>query len=185
MTYLEELTNTGLKRPEGMAAGISSMVLQIRKERIKQSLIDMDTVGHRQDHVATIEGVMYYDDSRAESVNATWFTMENLVRPVVWIAGGNNEGEFSELKTAARKNVRAMVCIGNNSSKLKDTFNKSVADIYHADSIEEATQIASVIAHENDVVLFSPACPSDEETFETRGNRFINAVKQLENEHHQ
>ena len=185
MNYLEELTNTGVKRPEGMAAGISSMILQIRKERIKQSLIDMDTVGHRQDHVATIDGVMYYDDSRAESVNATWFTMENLVRPVVWIAGGNNQGDFDELKSAARKNVRAMVCIGNESEKLMETFNKSVADIYQAEDIEEATKIASLVAQEDDVVLFSPACPSNEETFEARGNRFINAVKQLENEHNQ
>ena len=78
-----------------------------------------------------------------------------------------------------------MVCIGDNSKKLMDTFHKSVTNIYHADTIEEATQIASILAQENDVVLFSPACPSNEETFETRGNRFINAVKQLENEHHQ
>ena len=101
MNYLEELTNIGLRRSEGMAASISPMILQIRKERIKQSLIDLDTVGHRQDHIATIDGVMYYDDSRAESVNATWFTMENLVSPVVWIAGGDNQGNFGELKSAA------------------------------------------------------------------------------------
>lgn len=183
MTYLEELTNTGLKRSESMADGISSMILQIRKERIKQSLIDLDTVGHRQVHIATIDGVMYYDDSRAESVNATWFTMENLVRPVIWIAGGNNQGNFSELKALARENVRAMICIGDNVNSLIDTFRRSVTDIYQANGIEEATKIASLVAQENDVVLFSPVCPSNEENFETRGNRFINAVKQLENEH--
>lgn len=187
MTYLEELTNKVQRKPEGMAAGISSMVLQIRKERIKQSLFDMDTVGHRQEHVATIDGVMYYDDSRAESVNATWFTMENLVSPVVWIVGGDNQGNFSELKTIARNNVRALICIGPDSKKLVHTFRDTVTDIYQAENIEEATKMASLVAMTNDVVLFSPACPSDNknESFETRGNRFINAVRQLENEHHQ
>lgn len=185
MNYLEELTNTIQRKPEGMAANISSMILQIRKERIKQSLIDMDTVEHRQQLIATIDDVMYYDDSRAESVNATWFTMENLVRPVVWIAGGNNQGNFNELKAAAQKNVRAMICIGNGSKALIDTFRQTVTDIFHANSIEEATQIAALVAQKNDVVLFSPACPSDSENYETRGNKFINAVKQLENEHYQ
>ena len=63
----------------------------------------------------------------------------------------------------------------------------TVTDIYQAENIEEATKMASLVAMTNDVVLFSPACPSDNksESFETRGNRFINAVRQLENEHHQ
>lgn len=187
MNYLEELTNTVQRKPEGMAASISSMVLQIRKERIKQSLFDMDTVGHRQEHIATIDGVMYYDDSRAESVNATWFTMENLVSPVVWIVGGNNSGNFSELKVAARNNVRALICLGSDSKKLVRTFRDTVTDIYQAESIEEATKMASLVALTNDVVLFSPACSSDDknESYETRGNRFINAVRQLQNEHNQ
>jgi len=187
MTYLEELTNKASRKSEGMAAGISSMVLQIRKERIKKSLFDMDTVGHRQEHIATIDGVMYYDDSRAESVNATWFTMENLVSPVVWIVGGDNHGNFNELKAAVRNSVRALICLGKDSKELVGAFRDTVTDIYQADSIEEATKMASIIAMANDVVLFSPACPSDDknENYEIRGNRFINAVRQLENEHNQ
>ena len=91
MTYIEEITNTTLRQPNSMVAGISSKVLQIRKENIKQSLRDLNNIEHRQEYVATVDGVMYYDDSKAENVNATWFTMESLVRPVVWIAGGNGQ----------------------------------------------------------------------------------------------
>ena len=187
MTYLEELTNKAQRKPEGMAAGISSMVRQIRKECIKQSMFDMDTVGHRQQHVATVNNVMYYDDARAESVNATWFTMENLVSPVVWIVGGDNHGDFNELKNVARNNVRALICLGADRKKLVRTFRDTVADIYQAESVEEATKIASLVAMSNDVVLFSPACPSEneKENYENRGDRFINAVRQLENEPHQ
>ena len=185
MTYLEELTNKSQRKPEGMAAGISSRVLQIRKERIKQSLIDVETVGHRREHVATIGNVMYYNDSRAESINATWFTMENIVSPVVWIVGGDKLSNMGELKSAARQHVRAMICLDDENEVLADTFSSAVADIYHATDIEDAVKIASLVAEKNDVVLFSPASSSSKEDFETRGNRYINAVRELKNEHHQ
>ena len=66
MNYLEELNNTRLRQSNSMVASISSKILQIRKESIKQSLSDLNTIEHRQDYIATIDGVMYYDDSRAE-----------------------------------------------------------------------------------------------------------------------
>ena len=87
-----------------MVANISSQILQIRKENIKQSLSDIGTICHRQDYIATVDGVMYYDDSRAENVNATWFTFENIVRPVIWIAGGDEcEADMKDLRRMAKK----------------------------------------------------------------------------------
>ena len=188
MTYLEELTNTRLKKPRSMADGISSMILQIRKENIKQSLSDLDTMKHRQDYIATVDGVMYYDDSKAESVNATWFTFESILNPVVWIAGGNDaQTDFSELRPAARKAVRALICIGPNNVNLRRSFKDCISDIHQAENIEEAVELASLIAKENDIVLFSPACHTGTgvESNEQRGNRYIESVKQLENERNQ
>ena len=188
MTYIEQITYRRPKRHEDMAASISSMILQLRKDSIKQSLSDLDLVGHRQDLIATIDGVMYYDDSKAESVNATWFTLDNIVSSVIWIAGGNDKNaNFGELKNVARKNVRALICIGKNSKRLASTFSCTVTDIYQADNLEEAVKMASMMARKNDVVLFSPACPSDslKEDFEMRGDRFITSVKQLQDEHNQ
>jgi len=171
-----------------MAEGISSMVLQIRKENIKQSLSDLDTMRHRQDYVATIDGVMYYDDSKAENVNATWFTFENIVKPVVWIAGGNDaDTDFSDLKPSVRENVRALICIGPNNKNLKKTFKGDINEIRQAESIEKAVEMASQIAREDDIVLFSPACQTEagSENNEERGNRYIESVKRLENERNQ
>lgn len=181
MNYIEGLTNTRLK-PNSMVASISSKILQIRKENIKLSLSDLNTIGHRQEYVATVEGVMYYDDSRAESVNATWFTFENLVSPVIWIAGGDDRHiDFRDLKPMARKNVKTLICIGKNSN-LKRTFAKDVKEIYEADSLKDAITMASLLAKEDDIVLFSPACKSNVkgENFDDRGNLFIDTVKQLE-----
>ena len=188
MTYIEKITNTHQRYANSMVASISSQVLQIRKESIKQSLSDLNTIGHRQDYVATVNGVMYYDDSRAENVNATWFTFQNIVRPVIWIAGGNGKRtNFNDLKSLARKNVRALICIGKDNSNLKETFQKDVNEIHEVKSLDDAVTMASLLAEEDDIVLFSPACPSDNrrETYLDRGNLFTDNVKRLENEFHQ
>ena len=187
MTYFETLTNTR-RKTDSMAANINAMILDIRKENIKRSLGDWETVGHRQEYIATVDGVMYYDDSRAENINATWFTMQNIVRPVVWIAGGNDScTDYSELKGSVRQNVRALVCIGKDNTRMKEAFSKDVGEIYESKSLEEAVNIASLLAKEEDIVLFSPASRSENrrENFEKRGNRFVESVKALEHERHQ
>lgn len=182
MTYIEELTNTRLRQPNSMVAGISSQILQIRKENIKQSLSDMDTIHHRQDYIATIGGVMYYDDSRAESVNATWFTFENIIRPVIWIAGGDGcSADLTDLRRIARKKVKAMVCIGEDKGMMHKAFQHEIKDIVEADTIEDAVKMAALLAKDDDIVLFSPASPSNTSTYAQRGELFAETVKQLEN----
>lgn len=188
MTYIEEIINTRHRQPNSMVASISSKVLQIRKENIKQSMSGLNTIGHRQDYVATIDGVMYYDDSRAENVNATWFTFENLIRPVIWIAGGDSKHtDFSDLKPLARKNVRTLICIGKDNTNLMKTFQKDIKEIHEADNLNDAITMASLLAKKDDIVLFSPACKSDnkKETYIERGNLYTENVKRLENEHRQ
>ena len=185
MIYFEELINARPKQPSTMAAGISSKVLQIRKENIKLSLSDLNTVDHRQEYVTTIDGVMYYDDSRAENVNATWFTFQNIVKPVVWIAGGDDRAaDFRDLKHLVKQRVRAMVCVGGDNAKLKKAFQKDITEIIEARDVAEAVELASMIARPDDIVLFSPACKSSTgEAYTDRGNLFTETVRRLEYEH--
>ena len=187
MTYYEEITNARLKHPATMVDDISSKVLQIRKEHIKLSLSDLNTVDHRQEYITTIDGVMYYDDSRAENVNATWFTFQNIVKPVVWIAGGDDSmADFKDLKKVVKQKVRAMVCIGEGNAKLKKTFHKDINDIFDVESVDEAVNLASLLAQEDDIVLFSPACKSAiGETYTERGTLFTETVRRMEHERHQ
>ena len=186
MTYYEEITNARFKRPTTMVDGISSKVLQIRKESIKLSLSDLNTVDHRQEYVTTIDGVMYYDDSRAENVNATWFTFQNIVKPVVWIAGGDDsQADFKDLKKAVREKVRAMVCVGEGNAKLKKAFHKDITEIFEVESVDEAVNLASLLAQDDDIVLFSPACKSATgESYTERGTLFTETVRRMENERH-
>jgi UDP-N-acetylmuramoylalanine--D-glutamate ligase len=187
MSYFEELINTKPKQSSTMVAGISSKVLQIRKESIKLSLSDLNTIDHRQEYIATVDGVMYYDDSRAENVNATWFTFQNIVKPVVWIAGGDESAaDFKDLKKVVKQKVKAMVCVGEDNAKLKKAFHKDITDLFEVESIDEAVNLASLLAQDNDIVLFSPACKSAiGETYTERGNQFTETVRRLEHERHQ
>lgn len=165
------------QRPANMASGITSKIVEIRNENIKRCM--GDTIAHRQQYIGTIDGVIYYDDSKAENVNATWFTFENIVNPVVWIVGGSCHNNYSELIDTARKKVRSIISIGNEQESIEMTFRSVVKEIYSASSIEEAVSMASAIASENDLVLFSPACKDNEMDYNERGDRFVKEVKKL------
>ena len=180
MRYLFEKTeNLTKRRPENMASSITSKILEIRKESIKNCMGDLNTLSHRQHYIDTIDGVMYYDDSQAESVNATWFTFENIVDPVIWIVGGSCHNNYSELIDTAKKNVKAIISLGEEKENIEMTFKGVVNEIHEANSISEAVNMASIIADENDLVLFSPACKDKEMDYNQRGAAFVNEVKKL------
>ena len=188
MHYLEELVNTRVMHSENMAASISSKVLQIKKENIKRSLSNLDTVGHRQDYVTTIDEVMYFDDAKAESVNATWFTLESATKPVNWIAcGGGNAEDYLELIPLVKEHVRTLICLNDKKHLLKKVFGNVVEELYEAKDMEEAVRCASIAAQENEIVLFSPSCKSKHagETYIERGKQFIDSIKAIENERQQ
>ena len=180
MRYLfESKEKTVRKRPENMASGISSKILEIRKESIKNSMGNLQSMPHRQHYLGTIDGVMYYDDSQAENVNATWFTFENIINPVVWIVGGNGHNNYSELIPTAKKSVRAIISLGEEKENIQMTFKGAVNEFYEAKDMEEAVSIASIIAEENDIVLFSPACKDNVMDYSERGAQFEQEVSKL------
>ena len=162
-----------------MASGISSKILEIRKESENIKRCMGDTIAHRQQYIDTVDGVIYYDDARAENVNATWFTFENIVNPVVWIVGGNGHNNYSELIPTAKKSVRAIISLGEEKENIQMTFKGAVNEFYEAKDMEEAVSIASIIAEENDIVLFSPACKDNVMDYSERGAQFEQEVSKL------
>ena len=99
---------------------------------------------------------------------------------MIWIAGGEvGETDFRDLRRVAKKKVKALVCLGDDNASLKKAFQKDIKDIYTATSLEDAVKTASLIAVEDDIVLFSPACKSSDETYIERGNLFTRTVNQL------
>ena len=165
-----------------MAAGIAGHVLNIRKEVIRESLSDFQGVEHRLEPVLTIKGVKYINDSKATNVNSTWYALESMDTPVVWIVGGVDKGnDYSELMDLVKAKVKAIVCLGVDNAKLHKAFGDVISVMVDARSAEEAVQQAYKLASPGDAVLLSPACASFDlfDNYEDRGRKFKAAVREL------
>ena len=165
-----------------MAAGVVGKLQNIRNKSIKDSLSEFQNVGHRMQSVATIGGVEYINDSKATNVNSTYFALDSIRRPIIWIAGGKDKGnDYSSLDELVQNRVKAIICLGLDNQKIMQHFGKFVPNIIQTYSASEAVEEAQKIAEVGEVVLLSPACASFDlfEDYEERGNRFIDAVNEL------
>jgi UDP-N-acetylmuramoylalanine--D-glutamate ligase len=180
---LEELALQGRHNLyNSMAAGIAGRLLDIRKENIRQSMSDFQNVDHRLEYVARIHGIEFINDSKATNVNSTWFALESIDKPIIWIAGGIDKGnEYSRLFEMVKRKVKALICLGIDNSIIIDTFRDKVESVYETQSAQQAVLLAYSIGKPGDVVLLSPSCASFDlfENYEDRGNQFKSAVKSL------
>ena len=144
-----------------MAAGIAGHVLNIRKDVIRESLSNFQGVEHRLEAVLRVRGVQYINDSKATNVNSTWYALESMDAPVVWIAGGLDKGnDYSEIMDLVNEKVKAIICLGIDNAKLHAAFGKAVPTMIDARSAQEAVMLAYKLSSPGDVVLLSPACAS-------------------------
>ncbi len=165
-----------------MAAGIAARVLEIRNDVVRESLSDFQNVEHRLEHVALVHGVEFINDSKATNVNSTWYALESMTKPVVWVAGGQDKGnDYAQLRGLVKDKVKAIVCLGKDNEKIKQAFGDLVTNIVETQSATDAVRAAYGIAEEGDAVLLSPANASFDlfENYEDRGRRFKAAVKAL------
>ncbi|MEO2053614.1 MAG: UDP-N-acetylmuramoyl-L-alanine--D-glutamate ligase [Allomuricauda sp.] len=165
-----------------MAASMAALLVKVRKETIRQSIQSFQGAPHRLEKVLKINHVEYINDSKATNVNATFYALDGIKKPIVWIVGGVDKGnDYAELMPLVREKVKAIVCLGMDNSKLIDAFGNVIDLMVETYSMEEAVKVAYKIAERGDAVLLSPACASFDlfENYEDRGNQFKNAVKNL------
>jgi UDP-N-acetylmuramoylalanine--D-glutamate ligase len=165
-----------------MAASTVANLLKIRKQTIRESLENFQGVEHRLEHVLRINKVQYINDSKATNVNATYFALESMDSPTVWIVGGEDKGnDYKELFPFVNEKVKAIVCLGKDNKKLMETFGNMVDIIVETQFMSEAVKIAYKVAESGDNVLLSPACASFDlfENYEDRGRQFKEAVRNL------
>jgi UDP-N-acetylmuramoylalanine--D-glutamate ligase len=165
-----------------MASGVAARLLEIRKEVIRESLSDFQNVEHRLEFVARVHGIEFVNDSKATNVNSTWYALESVNKPVVWIVGGVDKGnDYAQLDELVKSKVVGIVCLGKDNSKIVDHFKGMVENIVEAGSAEEAVALGYRLAKKDQVVLLSPACASFDlfENYEDRGHQFKNAVRGL------
>jgi len=165
-----------------MAASMAAMLVKVRKETIRNSIQSFQGVPHRLEKVLKINHVEYINDSKATNVNATFYALDGIKKPIIWIAGGVDKGnDYSELMSLVREKVKCIICLGTDSSKLIDAFGNVIDLMVETYSMEEAVKVAYKVAERGDAVLLSPACASFDlfKNYEDRGDQFKNAVKNL------
>ncbi|OIQ32123.1 MAG: UDP-N-acetylmuramoylalanine--D-glutamate ligase [Crocinitomix sp. MedPE-SWsnd] len=165
-----------------LASGITSKILQIRNESIKESLSDFKNVEHRLEFVAKVNGIEFINDSKATNVNSAWYALESMDKPTVWIVGGVDKGnDYDTLLELVQDKVTAVICLGKDNEKIKEAFSGKVDVIAEAGTALEAVALGYQLAKKEQTVLLSPACASFDlfESYEDRGAQFKSAVRAL------
>ncbi len=144
-----------------------------------QSAIDrFEGLGHRLMHVATIEGVRFYDDSKATNVDAAARALEAFDEPILLIMGGRTKGGgFCSLADPVRERVKGLFLLGEAADRLEADLG-GLAPIRRTASMDEAVRAAFLAADPGDVVLLSPACASFDmyTSYARRGEDFCRCV---------
>lgn len=165
-----------------MAAAVIGRLTDVRKEKIRDAFSDFRNAEHRLEKVAVVRGVEFINDSKATNVNSTWYALESINRPIVWIAGGVDKGnDYSILAPLVEKKVRCIVALGADVLKIHQAFSKKVSMIVNTMSMDEAVKMSYHLADKGDCVLLSPACASFDlfDDYQDRGRQFKKNVLDL------
>ena len=165
-----------------MAACVAAMTLDIRKDKIRDAVQNFRSLEHRMEHVATVRGVEFINDSKATNVNSTWYALESMTKPTILILGGVDKGnDYSLIAGLAKEKVKAIICLGTDNRKIHEAFGKNINPIVNTGSALDAVHTAFHFATKGDAVLLSPACASFDlfKNYEDRGEQFKKAVREL------
>lgn len=181
--YLRELALEGKHNVyNSMAAAITAKAINISNKLIRESLMNFKGVEHRMEKILKIKDVLYINDSKATNVNSSWYALESMKTPVVWIAGGKDKGnDYEPLYELVKDKVHTLICMGVHNEKLHECFGDKVDVMVDALSAKEAVELAYKYARPGDTVLLSPACASFDlfKSYEDRGRQFKTAVREL------
>lgn len=162
----------------------AARLIGLTEEQLATGLKTFVNDPHRMERVAVIDGVEYINDSKATNVDAVYYALDAMQKPIIWIAGGTDKGnDYNMLLDLTREKVKGLICLGIDNEKLKQSFKDVVDDITETQDINQAVSIAREWATTGDVVLLSPACASFDlfKNYKDRGDQFKKAVLQIRN----
>ena len=146
---------------------------------IQQGLDTFINAPHRLEYVATIDGVDFINDSKATNVDAVFYALSAMEKPVIWVVGGVDKGnDYGAIESLVLEKVKAIVCLGVDNTLIIEAFKGKIEIIEETQSCREVIKISQQYAHVGDVVLLSPACASFDlfNNYIDRGDQFRTAV---------
>ena len=171
-----------------LAAVAIGKAIGIPMESMVLTLSEFAGLTHRCQFVANINGVDWFNDSKGTNVGATEAAIDGIGNDIkgkiVLIAGGEGKGaDFSVLKSPAKSFVKKIVLIGRDADIIATALEQAVP-LVKAKDLEEAVNLAGHDAERGDAVVLSPACASFDmfQSFEDRGNQFMQLVHAMENQ---
>ncbi len=169
-----------------MASSLVAKVLNISWNTISEGLRDFENVEHRLEYVSTLHEIDFINDSKATNISSTWYALDSIQQPVIWIAGGIDKGnDYSLLNELVQAKVKAIVCLGKDNSKIRRAFRGKI-EIVETDTMKMAIEAAYILAERGDCILLSPACASFDlfRSYEDRGRSFKTEVQLLHEREH-
>ena len=164
-----------------MAATLVGQLLGVGSASIRSTLKNFKGVEHRLEFVREVNGVRYYNDSKATNVDSVWYALQAFNQPIVLLLGGRDKGnDYSRLTDLVKDRVKAIVAIGESAGKVEKAF-QDVTTVTRANSMDGAIQNAKSLSVSGDLVLLSPACASFDwfSNYEHRGQVFKELVNRL------
>ncbi len=165
-----------------MASVLAASKAGLSWDAILSGLKTFRNAPHRLEYVDEINGVEFYNDSKATNVDAVWYALESFKKPVILIAGGTDKGnDYSQIDDLVKEKVKGLVALGLDTKKLEMHFKSILGPISTTDSMFSAVEMCFRLASNGDVVLLSPACASFDlfKNYEERGDKFKEAVAAL------
>lgn len=163
-----------------MGAIIAVKKYGVTDEVIQKVLKEFKGVEHRLEYVDTINGVTYYNDSKATNCVSTITALNSFDKPTILLLGGYDRGHSFHDLDDSMKNVKCVVCFGETKNRIEEFCNDLSIKCYKNDTLKEAMNVVKDICTPGDVVLLSPACASWDQydRFEDRGDEFKNLVRE-------
>ena len=147
---------------------------------IRRAIENFRAVEHRLEYVATINGVEYYNDSKATNVDATAKAVAAFSSGIHLILGGKDKNsDYTQLSQLLRERVRSVYTIGSAAAKI-ETHLRGVVPLLSCETLDRAVRAAAKAAHPGEIVLLAPACSSFDQfdSYEHRGRIFKELVSE-------
>jgi len=178
-----EIPLLGIHNQENvMASALAGHILGIPLKKIKESVKKFTGLEHRMEIVRNVQGIDFYNDSKATNIDAALKSIQSFDRKIILILGGRDKGgDFVSLRKDIKKQVKKIILIGEAREKIHRDLRGIIAE-ETADSMQEAVKLSFASAGKGDIVLLAPACTSFDmfESFEHRGKVYKKEVNSLQ-----
>jgi UDP-N-acetylmuramoylalanine--D-glutamate ligase len=165
-----------------MASVLAGFLFSVPPSQMRDSILDFPGLEHRLEKVLSLDGIDFYNDSKATNVEATLTALASFDRKIILILGGRDKGgDFTQLKKSIHEKVKRIILIGEARDLIRKALD-AAAPLSDVESLKGAVAEGFAAAQRGDVVLLAPACTSFDmfSNFEERGRIFKKEVLALE-----